>query len=86
MMIDIPQEVDSVRIAESVELLKQFIEDPAIEPLIAALEALKHEPGNAALLNALSETFATMNVMQGAVLIYAPYIGTIVTNNMSGDD
>ena len=75
-----------MRIDESIGLIKQFIQDPAIEPLISALEALKDDPGNASLLNDLSETFASMNVVQGAVLIYAPYIGTIVSNTMTGDD
>ena len=50
-MFDLPQNTDVVRIDESIELLKKFVNDPAIDPLISALEALKKDPDNKALLD-----------------------------------
>jgi len=78
---------DSVeqRIDESIELLKQFINDSSIEPLIAALEALKKDPDNASLLDDLTKTFAALGIVQGSVLTYAPYVGIILSDDIFGD-
>ena len=84
-MIDVPQNIDRVRMDESIELLKQFINDSSIEPLIAALEALKKDPDNASLLDALTETFAALGIVQGSVLTYAPYVGIILSDDIFGD-
>ena len=48
-MFDLPQTTDVARIDESIEALKKYVNDPAIEPLISALEALKKNPDNKAL-------------------------------------
>lgn len=84
-MIDIPQNIDSVRIEESIELLNQFVDDSSIEPLIAALEALKKDPDNASLLDAMTKSFAELGIVQGSVLTYAPYVGIILTDDVFGD-
>ncbi len=84
-MFDLPQNVDVVRIDESIELLKKFVNDPAIDPLISALEALKNDPDNKVLLEAMTETFAGLGIAQGSVLTYAPYVGLLLTDDIFGE-
>lgn len=84
-MMDVPQNIDSVRIDESIELLKQFVNDSSIEPLLSALEALKKDPDNESLLDAMTKTFAALGIVQGAVLTYAPYVGIILSDDIFGD-
>ena len=72
----------SKKIDISIQLLKQYIEDSSIEPLISALEALKQEPNNESYLTQLSETLASLGILQGAVLTYAPYISTLVSDDL----
>lgn len=83
--MDVPQNIDSVRIDESIELLKQFVNDSSIEPLLSALEALKKDPDNESLLDAMTKTFAALGIVQGAVLTYAPYVGIILSDDIFGD-
>ena len=85
-MFDIPQNVDVVRIDESIELLKKFTNDPAIDPLIVALEALKNDPDNRLLLEAMTESFAGLGIAQGTVLTYAPYVGLLLTDDIFGEN
>lgn len=77
-MMDIPQNVDSMRLAESIESLNKFLNDASVEPLMAALAALKDDPDNEAHLAALIDTFSELGIVQGAVLTYAPYIGFLI--------
>lgn len=85
-MFDLPQNVDVVRIEESIELLKKFANDPALDPLIATLEALTKDPDNKALLDAMTKTFAGLGIAQGSVLTYAPYVGLLLTDDIFGDE
>ena len=85
-MNNITQDINVEKIDISIQLLKQYIEDSSIEPLISALEALKQEPNNESHLTQLSETLASLGILQGAVLTYAPYISTLVSDDLFGDD
>ena len=83
--MNVPQNIDSVRINESIELLNQFVNDPSIEPLLSALEALKKDPDNESLLDAMTKTFSALGIVQGAILTYAPYVGIILSDDIFGD-
>ena len=85
-MNNITQDIDVKKVAISIKLLKQYIEDSSIEPLISALETLKQEPNNELFLTQVSEAFASLGILQGAVLTYAPYISTLVAGDLFGDD
>ena len=85
-MFDLPQNTDVVRIDESIELLKKYVDDPAIDPLISALEALKKDPDNKALLDAMTKAFAGLGIAQGSVLTYAPYVGLLLTDDIFGEN
>ena len=49
-MTDTTRNVDAIKVDNFIELLKQFIKDASIDPLIAILEALKQDPNNESLL------------------------------------
>ena len=83
--MDISKDIDVVRIEESIGLLKQFVDDPSLEPLIAALEALKNDPDNVSLLDAMTKEFSALGIIQGAILTYAPYVGIILSHDIFGD-
>ncbi len=85
-MSHITQDINVEKIEISIQLLKQHIEDSNIEPLTAALEALKQEPDNESHLTQLSETFTSIGILQGAVLTDAPYISTLVSGDLFQDD
>ena len=77
--------IDTVKIEISINLLKQYVNDSSIEPLISALEALKKDPDNESLLGVLGDTFAALGIIQGAVLTYAPYLSFILSDDLFGD-
>jgi len=78
-------DIDTVKIENSIDSLKQFVNDSSIEPLISALEALKKDPDNESLFAALADTFTALGIVQGAVLTYAPYISLLLSNDLFGD-
>ena len=86
MMNNIAHEIDIEKVDISIQLLKQYVKDASIEPLISVLEALKQEPNNESLLTQLSETLNSIGILQGAVLTYAPYISSLISNDLFGDD
>jgi len=45
-MMNKTQDVDIVKIYISIQLLKKYIKETSIEPLIAVLEAIKKDPYN----------------------------------------
>ena len=79
-------DVDIKKIDISIQLLKQYVKDASIEPLISALEELKQAPNDESLLTQLSETFESIGILQGAVLTYAPYISTLASGDLFGDN
>ena len=76
-MMNIAQDVDIVKIDTSIQMIKQYIDDASIEPLMTVLEALKKDPMNESLVEQLSVEFRNIGPMQGAVLTYAPYVGIL---------
>ncbi len=85
-MTNITHNVDAERIEESIQMLRQYVKETSIEPVLSVLEAMKEDPDNESLLVQLSETFNALDIVQGAVLTYAPYVAILVSNNLFGDD
>ena len=81
-MTDTTRNVDAIKVDNFIELLKQFIKDASIDPLIAILEALKQDPNNESLLLQLSDTFKALGIIQGAVITYAPYISLLLSYDL----
>jgi len=81
-MTKIVKNVDAEKINVSIEALKKFVKDASIDPLISILEALKEDPNNESLLLQLSDTFKALDIIQGAVITYAPYITLLLSYDL----
>ena len=66
---------------ESIRMLRDYVGDDDIAPLMAALEALLQNPTNIEARKNVFNAFDALGPRQGAVLTYAPYVGIL----MSGD-
>lgn len=80
-MFDLGGSIDAGRIDESIDLLKQHIDQPEIKPLLEVLESMSENPYDQALLDRMSEEFGKLGFLQGAVLTYAPYISVILPDD-----
>ena len=74
--------VDLHRIETSIMMLKQYLAEDDIAPLIDVLESLAADPRNEALLGQLSDVFDSLGLLQGAVLTYAPYISIVLAGHL----
>lgn len=83
--MNIIRDIDAKEIEDTIVLLKKYVKEESIDPLISALEAVKKDPNNESLLVELSETFMALGIVQGAVLTYAPYLSVILSNNLFED-
>ena len=79
------QNVNTQGLDESIQILKEYVKDPEIEPLILKMEALAKEPTNVLALEQLSDAFDDLGIIQGAVLTYAPYLVVLFSNNLIDD-
>lgn len=74
--------IDARHIETSIMMLKQYVGDDDIAPLIDVLESITADPRNEALLDQLSDVFDGLGLLQGAVLTYAPYLSTLLSNDL----
>jgi len=81
-MAKMTKDIDPVILGTSIELLRQYVNDSSIEPLISALEVLKKDPNNELVFKAFADAFAELGIIQGAVLTYAPYISSLLSNDL----
>jgi hypothetical protein len=72
---------DLQQIETSIMMLKQYLAEEDIAPLIDILESLVADPRNPALLGRLSNVFDGLGPLQGAVLTYAPYISIVLAGH-----
>ncbi len=84
-MSNIPDNIDVKKIEISIRLLNEYVKDSSIEPLLSVLEAIKNDPDNKLLLTEFSDTWRSLGITQGAVLTYAPYISTLISDDLFGD-
>lgn len=66
---------------DGVNMLREYIGDDDLEPLIAAMESIVKEPDNTSHLTKMLSEFQALGPRQGAVLTYAPYIGILMTDD-----
>ncbi len=74
--------VDLQRIETSIMMLKQYLAEDDIAPLIDVLESIAADPHNEALHGQLSDVFDGLGRLQGAVLTYAPYISIVLAGRL----
>jgi hypothetical protein len=74
------QDLDPVRLEESIQMLKTYLDPKDTETFVLALEALKDDPTNERLLVEAVNAFHGLGSSQGAVLTYAPYVSVVVSD------
>ena len=67
------------RMDGDITMLKTYLDDDAIKPLIDSLETLKSEPDNKAAFQKMLNTYNGLGIYQGAVLTYAPYLKALLS-------
>ena len=76
--------IDALRVDDDIQMLRRYVDDPEVEPLITALEALKTDPQSEANQVRVVEVFNGLGIWQGSVLTYAPYVGILLSDNVFG--
>ena len=85
-MNNIAGPVDADKLETCLLMLRANLDSAELEPLIAALEALKQAPRDQTRLARVETAFNELNILQGAVLTYAPYMSVLLSDNPFGDD
>jgi len=78
------QPVVPERLSEDINMLKTYLDEDDIKPLIDSLETLKAEPENEAAFEKMLDAFNSLGFNQGAVLTYATYLKVLVSKFVSG--
>lgn len=76
------QPVNAQRVDEDITMLKTYLNEDDIRPLLVALEELKAAPENQAAYQKVVNTFNELGINQGAVLTYAPYLKILLSNTI----
>jgi len=79
------QSIKAVDIDKAIQMLKKYVDDQGINPLLSALETLKTEPQNEAFQIQVIDAFNALHHLQGAALTYAPYLNIFVSDDPFGD-
>jgi len=77
-----PRLINAEHIESSIAMLKRYVHDDDIAPLIDVLESIKAAPRDEALLDQLSDVFDGLGLLQGVVLTYAPYLSTLLSKGL----
>lgn len=77
--------IEAVDIDIAIRMLQQHIDDPGIDPLIAALQTLRTAPQNPDYQGQVIAAFDGLNILQGAALTYAPYLNIFISDDPFGD-
>jgi hypothetical protein len=76
------QPVNPKRVEEDIIMLKTYLKEDDIQPLLGLLEALKEEPQNQAAFQKVVDAYNELGINQGAVLTYAPYLKVLVSHTL----
>ena len=68
----------------AIQMLKTYVENEEVIPLIKALESLKGSPKDHSKLVEVANVFNDLGSSQGAVLTYAPYISIMLSDDPFG--
>lgn len=73
--------VNAKHIQEVLDMVQTYLDDDDIQPFLDSLEALKAEPENDNLFDNMYQTFSDLGPKQGAVLTYAPYLVSLLSDD-----
>lgn len=74
--------VNADRINDDITMLKTYLDETDIKPLLDSLETLKAEPQNEAAFQKMVDAFNDLGITQGAVLTYAPYVKVLLSRSV----
>ena len=72
--------LDVAQLDIALEMTRTYITDDSINAFIGSMEALRADPDDAARFNEMLEAFNRLGPIQGAVLTYAPYLVTLLSD------
>ena len=73
------QPVIPERLSEDISMLKTYLDEDDIKPLLDSLEMLKAEPEDEAAYRKMLDAFNDLGIKQGAVLTYTSYLKVLLT-------
>lgn len=73
--------VNPDRLEADITMLKTYLNQEDLRPLLDALETLKAAPENEAAFQNLLDAFNKLGINQGAVLTYAPYLKVLLSKS-----
>ncbi len=76
--------VNVAGVENAINMLKTYVDNEEIQPLLLALDALKQAPQDHSKLIDVATVFNELGPSQGAVLTYAPYITIILSDDPFG--
>lgn len=71
-------------VENAISMLKAYVKNEEIQPLISALESLKEAPQEHSRLVEVASVFNDLGSSQGAVLTYAPYVSIMLSDDPFG--
>jgi hypothetical protein len=74
--------VNAERVADDITMLKTYLDEEDVKPLLDSLQTLKAEPENEAAFREVLDAYNVLGIKQGAVLTYAPYLKVLLTKSM----
>jgi hypothetical protein len=82
------KKLQSIQVADidiALQMLKQYLNEQDIKPLLVSLETLRTDPQNEAHQEQVINAFNELGPFQGAALTYAPYLHIFVSDDPFGD-
>ena len=74
--------VNAERLNGDITMLKTYLDENDIKPLIDSLETLEADPQNEAAYQKMLDAFNNLGIKQGAVLTYASYLKVLVSQSI----
>ena len=74
--------VNAERLGDDISMLKTYLGEEDIKPLMDSLETLKAEPESEAAYQKMLDAYDVLGIKQGAVLTYAPYLKVLLSKSM----
>ena len=71
--------VNAERVDGDISMLKTYLKEGDIKPLLDSLETLKADPQNEAAFQKVVDAYNDPSILQGAVLCYAPYLKVLLS-------
>ena len=85
MQHDSTVNLNVANIEDSIKTINLYTDEPALIPLIEALEALKQDINNESLQAQLFDTWRNLGVYQGTVLTCLPHFYTLIPDDIFGE-